>query len=223
MISRSPLSSIFSRPGWVFQPLERGGLQAGRKGKRGKGQTLRCTPKLIDSQSSAHLGASDTTPYWIRWSADSEFEKTKASDERVLFSFAGFVCSDTYFGYLPKKEKRGKRVFFHRKTGESERERERVRERERATMPGGTSAYLAYANANRDAVRVDLLQAQGNEGKIGIAQVLFCFFLRITTNHLPFPSPLSFFLLLRGEARSRQRDCTYWLLLFVPSCSYWSA
>ena len=76
-------------------------------------------------------------------------------------------------------------------------------------MPGGTSAYLAYANANRDAVRVDLLQAQGNEGKIGIAQVLFCFFLRITTNHLPFPSPLSFFLLLRGEARSRQRDCTY--------------
>ena len=120
-----------------------------------------------------------------------------------------FVRIHTSDTYLKKRKTRETSFFFHRKTGESERERERVRERERATMPGGTSAYLAYANANRDAVRVDLLQAQGNEGKIGIAQVLFCFFLRITTNHLPFPSPLSFFLLLRGEARSRQRDCTY--------------
>ena len=129
MISRSPLSSIFSRPGWVFQPLERGGLQAGRKGKRGKGQTLRCTPKLIDSQSSAHLGASDTTPYWIRWSADSEFEKTKASEFFFLLQvlFVRIHTSDTYL----KRKTRETSFFFHRKTGESEREREREWERER--------------------------------------------------------------------------------------------
>ena len=146
MISRSPLSSIFSRPGWVFQPLERGGLQAGRKGKRGKGQTLRCTPKLIDSQSSAHLGASDTTPYWIRWSADSEFEKTKASEFFFLLQvlFVRIHTSDTY---LKKKKNAGNEFFFfHRKTGESERERERVREREKGEERRGESIPVRFAS-----------------------------------------------------------------------------
>ena len=40
-------------------------------------------------------------------------------------------------------------------------------------MPGGVSAYLTFANANRNAVRDELLLAQGADGtgKIGIAQV----------------------------------------------------
>ena len=40
-------------------------------------------------------------------------------------------------------------------------------------MPGGASAYLIFANANRSAVRDELLEAQGADGngKIGIAQV----------------------------------------------------
>ena len=41
------------------------------------------------------------------------------------------------------------------------------------SMPGGVSAYLTFANANRNAVRDELLLAQGADGtgKIGIAQV----------------------------------------------------
>lgn len=40
-------------------------------------------------------------------------------------------------------------------------------------MPGKVSAYLTFANANRNAVRDELLLAQGADGtgKIGIAQV----------------------------------------------------
>ena len=40
-------------------------------------------------------------------------------------------------------------------------------------MPGGASAYLTFANENRNAVRDELVRAQGSEGtgKVGIAQV----------------------------------------------------
>jgi len=63
-------------------------------------------------------------------------------------------------------------IFVGRQTSASFRSEGEPEGRE-GSMPGGASAYLTFANENRNAVRDELVRAQGSEGtgKVGIAQV----------------------------------------------------